>query len=196
MKLRTLALTTVAGLIIAVPLSASAYDYHPSYYNTNPTPEERAQTDSLNQDADRAAAGTISPNDQADYDRQRADYDRNMQDYAAQRAAYSREMARYNYALRWDAFYGSPRFREVVLMPSNDVIGASVRTRNGVYVGRVRDVDYDNGRIERVAVRMNGGGVAWIDADFFRFDRDGDTLVTNLSYNDMRDMTRFRYPRF
>src|SRR5262249_50922339 len=135
-----------------------------SYYNTNPTPAERAQTNQLNNDAANRAQGDADSDDAANQDHraQQNAYDRNRAHYDAQRAAYDRERARYEanrygyrygYGHRWDVFYGYTRFHDLDGLRSGDLLGLPVSTRGGNRVGRIRDVDTGRyGRVVRVSV--------------------------------------------
>lgn len=198
MKLRTFALGTAAALLLAAPALAQQ-----SYYDTNPTPAERAQTNQLNSNAASQAQSDADANATANgnYNAARDTYDRNRADYDAQRAAYDRERARYQadrhgYGHRWDAFYGYARFHDVVGMRSRDLVGLTVNTRGGNRVGRIRDIDVNSdGRVSRVAVSYRDR-VAWIDADDLRYDPETRVVLTDLSRDQIDGMARMRYPRF
>ncbi len=195
--------TALAGtLALAVPAFAQ------NVYHTNPTPAERSQTDTLNAGAaddatdaaDDNAATTATQN--GDYNAARSDYDRKIQENQADRAAYERDRARYHteragYVHRWDAFYGYSRFRDVDRMNSGDLVGLRVNARAGVAVGRIRDVDTDSdGHVTRVAVHLRGGDVAWLDPDDLRFDPAGHVAVTDLTRDQVYDMSHTPSPRF
>ncbi len=210
MKLRALTLGTAAlagTLLLAGPGFAAPSDY----YNTNPTPQERQQTNQLNgaaanqahTDADDSVnAANANDANQANYARDRAAYNRDRDNADAQRAAYERDRARYDAehggpARRWDAFYGYNRFRDVMAMQSRDIMGLNVSTRAGNRVGRVREVDTDpQGRITRVSIGLTGGNRAWVDADDLRFDPSSRALLTDLTRDQVNDMAHMRYPRF
>jgi hypothetical protein len=210
MKLRALTLGS-AALAGTLFLAGAAFAAPNDYYNTNPTPQERQQTDRLNGNAanqahsdadDSVNAANANAANQANYDRDRAAYNRDRADSDAQRAAYEQARARYDaahggYAHRWDAFYGYNRFRDVMAMQSRDIMGLTVSTRGGNRVGRVRDVDTDpRGRITRVSIGLGGGNRAWIDADDLRFDPSSRALLTDLTRDQVNDMAHMRYPRF
>jgi hypothetical protein len=209
MKMRALTLGT-AALAGTLLLAGSAFAEQ-NYYNTNPTPQERQQTDQLNGAAANQARGDADSNaadqntynaDRARYDNDRANYDRDRATADAQRAAYLRDRARYDrdhggYAHRWDAFYGHDRFRDVFAMPTTDLVGLTVTTRGGNRVGRVRDVDTDpSGRVSRISVSIGGGNRAWIDSDDLRFDPGSRALMTDLTRDQVNGMAHMRYPRF
>ncbi len=203
MKLRSLTLGT-AALTATLLLAGAASAAPDDYYNTNPTPQERAQTDQLNGNAANTAHDDANANDAAhgNYDAARSDYDRNRDAYDAQRATYERDRARYDrehggYAHRWNAFYGYSHFRDILAMPSRDLIGLTVSTRGGDRVGRIRDVDTDHaGRITRVAIRLHGNDTAWLDADDLRYDPGTRAVMTDLTRDQVNGMAHMRYPRF
>jgi sporulation protein YlmC with PRC-barrel domain len=210
MKLRAIALGGVSALLLAAPAFAAE-----DYYNTNPTPAEREQTNALNSDAADTAAGAADANAAAsdNYNAARSDYDRDRAKYDAERAAYDAERARYDHdrfsdgryrhdhfdrAHRWEAFYGDGnRFRDVMGMDSSDLKGLRVSSRDGTRVGRIRDVDTDNdGRVVRVAIRTGDRRTAWIDSDDLRYDGDNQTVVTDLSSSQVDGMANMHNPRF
>ena len=201
MKLRTLMLCTAVGtLFVAGPLAAAPSDP----YNTNPTPQERAQTDQLNNAAANQAHGDADA-DAAARARHDADlnaFDRDSDRANADRARYERDRAGYDArnggdARRWNAFFGFDRFRDVTAMPSRDLMGLRVSTRGGSRVGVIGDVDTNRyGRITRVAIRVGGGGIAWVDADDLRFDPRTRVVFTTLSRDDVNGMAHMGNPRF
>jgi hypothetical protein len=201
--------TTLGGAALAgVLLLAGPALAQSNYYNTNPTPEERAQTNQLNSNAadqaQRDADSNASAN--ADFQAKQNAYDRDRADYDAKRAAYDRARERYEadryvrygyYGHRWDAFYGYTRFHDVDRMRSGELLGLRVSTRGGGQVGRIRDVDTNGyGRVTRVLVSVGYDRTAWIDADDLRFDPVTRVVMTNLSRDQIDDMARMRYPRF
>ena len=208
MKLRTLMLCTAVGtLFLAGPLAAAPSDP----YNTNPTPQERAQTDQLNSaaanrahgDADADAAARA--NHDADVDSFNRDNDRANADrarYENDRARYARDRDGYearngNDARRWDAFFGYSRFRDVTAMQSRDLMGLRVSTRDGGRIGVIADVDANRyGRITRVAIRIGGGNMAWVDTNDLRFDPRTRVVYTTLSRDDVGGMAHMGNPRF
>jgi len=190
MTFRATALTgaaLAAILMVGAPASAQR-----SPYTTNPTPEERAQTNQLNTGAAN----------QADYNAARDDYNAKLNAYDAQRAAYDRDRSRYlrdrfGYARRWRVFYGYTRFQDLSRFSESRLIGLQVSTRGGGFVGRVRDVDTNSyGRVIRIAVATSRDRVAWVDADDLRYDPAARIIMTDLSRGQIDDMARMRYPRF
>jgi len=190
-----------AALLFAAPAFAQQ-----SYYDTNPTPAEKAQTEQLNNDA-RTNAGTddrdAAPSqNQRDYDANKAEYDRKMQDYNAQRDQYGRDRARYHaerseYAHNWAVFYGYRDFRVVDAMSGSELVGLRVAARDGVGIGRVRDVDSaPDGRIVRIGIRLDDGNLAWVDSDDLRFNVATRRVMTDLSRGQIDEMSHMHTPRY
>ena len=201
MNLRTLMLCTAMGTLF---LAAPAFADPANPYNTNPTPQERAQTDQLNGNAANQAHSDADADAAArarhDADVNRFNGDSNRAD--ADRARYERDRARYNAdngdrGRRWSVFFGADRFRDLSAMPSRDLIGLRVSTRGGSRIGTIRDVDTDGrGRITRVSIRIGGGNAAWVDADDLRFDPRSRGVFTTLSRDDVNGMAHMHNPRF
>jgi hypothetical protein len=184
MKLRSLALG--GTLLLATPAFAE------SYYDTNPTPQERAQTNALNVAAAGDAAATADA--QQNYNADRAAYDADRARYDADRARYDAEHARFVH--RWDVYYSSDRFRDVEAMHRHEVIDLAVRTQDGDFLGHIRNVDTgSDGRVTRVGVNISGERTAWIDATDLRYDRDNGNAVTDLSRRQVDGMALMRFPR-
>ena len=198
-----------AALLFAAPAFAQQ-----GPYDTNPTPGEKAQTNQLNSnaaanaqgDADTNgsdAAAPVAPNaNDADYAAKKADYDRKMEDYNAQRARYEHDSDRYRaersaYAHHWDVFFGYRGFRDVSGLSSSELIGQPVSARGGARIGRIRAVDADSmDRIARVEVSTGEGRAAWIDADDLRFDPASRAVYTDLTRDQVDDMSHPRLPRY
>ena len=199
MKLRTLMLCTAVGtLFLAGPLAAAPSDP----YNTNPTPQERQQTDQLNGAAANRAHGDADADAaaRAQHDADMGSFNRDSDRANADRARYERDRARYNAdngARRWSAFYGFDRFRDVTAMSSNELTGLRVATRGGSRVGYIRDVDTNRyGRITRVGISVGRDTLAWVATDDLRFDPRTRVVYTTLSRDDVNAMAHLRNPRF
>lgn len=206
MKLRAVTLggAALAAMLFAAPAYADVYA-------TNPTPQERAETDRLNgaaavraqTDADANAAARAQYNaNEAAVQRDRARYEADRARYDAERAAYERNRDRlardgYGDARRWDVFFGASRFRDLGAMRSRDLVGLKVSTRGGARVGYIRDFDTNRyGRITRVAIGVGNGNLAWVDSDDLRFDPMTRVVFTTLSRDQIGTAARMRYPRF
>jgi hypothetical protein len=196
------------AIAAALLLSAPAFAQQ-SYYDTNPTPAEKAQTNQLNNDArdnadadDQDDAAPAPSQNQRDYDAKKAEYDNKMDQYNAQSDQYARDRARYHadradYAHNWAVFYGYRDFRDVNDMSSGELMGLRVSAHDGVNIGRIRDVNRaPNGAIVRVAIRLDDGGVAWVDSDDLRFSPSTRHVMTDLSRGQIDDMSRMHTPRY
>jgi len=100
----TLGSVAIAAKILCVLPASAAYRY-----SHDSTPDERAQTESLNANAaDRARGDNASDAAARDsYNARNADYRGGMADHAARQQAYDRDMARYNSRYRHHHYYGS-----------------------------------------------------------------------------------------
>lgn len=87
----------------------------------------------------------------------------------------------------------------------NDVYDAPQRLSNapvtdasGETVGHVADMDTDgNGRVEAIQVSLNDSDNAVsIPAEEARFDRDGDTVRTDLTWSQIREMSNSQTPSY
>jgi hypothetical protein len=188
MELRThlLSAAALAGALALTPFALAGY------YQTNPTPQDRAATQATSeQSLERTRAATSSDAAaKAKFDAEQAAVMRARARIAAERASYNREMA----ARRWDVFYGHERFRDVMSVPSRRLVGLAVRTHGDNFVGRISDVDAVGAG--RIAVSVRSGGTTWIDARDMRFDPDSGVVYTDLSRDQIGAMTNMRYPRF
>jgi hypothetical protein len=190
-----------AGLLMAAPAMAQS----DRYYNTNPTPDEQAQTNQLNDKAAAQANQTNNVNDaaRADYDASSAEYQQQLDRYRAQQEDYNRARAHYDHdrdahdhhGRSWNAFYGHDNFQDVALMNGDDLIGTAVVDVDGREVGRIRDVDRSQGFL-RVGVRVDGHDIAWIRADHIRFDPDAGVAVTDFTPSEVRNAAVLSHPRF
>jgi multidrug efflux pump subunit AcrA (membrane-fusion protein) len=207
MSFRNILLGGAVSAFLAVPALAEE-----NYYHQNPTPEERAQTQSLNSNAE---SGTVAPAAQATYDAQQAEYMRQQADYQQKRADYEAQRDRYmhqraHYAAQRDAYYvevsGDPwlvptvapppwpdetRLNRlyVVSDPAVELMRAPLVDRDGHWVGRVRDVETDNGYARRVKVYLyRDHRYVWLRPGLLRYDASDGVLFTRLDYRDLRAM--------
>jgi hypothetical protein len=209
MTLRKILLCGAAAALLAVPALAQDTDYR-----QNSTPEERAQTQSLNQNAQ---GGTVSPAAQATYEAQQQQYMQQQQDYRAKRADYRAQRARYetqraHYEAQRGVYYATvsgdpwavptaapPPYPDedrlsplyVVEHPSRDLARAPLVDRDGHWVGRVRDVDTRNGFAHRVKIYLyRDRRYVWLRPSLLRYDASDGVLYTRLDYRDLRDLPR------
>lgn len=207
MSFRKILLGTAAAAFIAAPVAAEE-----NYYHQNPTPEERAQTQTLN---DAAQPGTVPPAAQDTYDaqqqeyqRQQAEYQQKSADYEAQRDRYAAQRA--HYAAQRDAYYAeisgdpwlvptvaAPAWPDEVRLnrlyvisdPARELVRAPIVDGNGHWVGRVRDVETDDGYVRRVKVYLyRDHRYVWVRPSLLRYDASDGVLFTHLDYRDLAEM--------
>ncbi len=222
MKIQHIALAGTAmvaltgAILIASPVfGQDNYPNYPSnYYNTNPTPEERAQTSQLNnqqaEDQGMSAEGQTGVQVQQQNDAAQERYQQQQDQYQAQRQQYENEkdryrdrLAHYYYDRRhpaewWRAHYYSASLDGFYRLPRAELLGREVTERDGLVIGTISDVDrYPDGRVARVRVSLNGGRAAWIDRANLRYDADDRVVFTDLPADDLYDRSRsdFYNPR-
>jgi len=207
MSFRKLLLGTAAAAFIASPVLAEE-----NYYHQNPTPEEQQQTQTLN---NAAQPGTVPPAAQATYDAQQQEYMRQQSDYQAKRADYEAQRDRYanqraHYAAQRDAYYaeisGDPWLEPTVAPPAwpddtrlnrlyvisdpeRELARAPLVDGNGHWVGRVREVETDDGVARRVKVYLyRDHRNVWLRPGQLRYDASDGVLFTHLDYRDLMEM--------
>lgn len=183
-----------------------------NYYHQNPTPQEQAQTQSLN---DAAQQGSVSPTAQAQYDAQQQEYMRQQADYQAKRADYEAQREHYehqraHYAAQRDVYYaevsGDPWLDPtvapppwpdevsltrlyVISDPAHELMRAPLVDGHGHWVGRVRDVETDDGYARRVKVYLyRDHRYVWLRPSLLRYDASDGVLYTHLDRADLVDM--------
>jgi len=190
---RLLGTTAIAATLL---FAAPAYAQR-SPYNTNPTPEERAQTNQLNdqavQDAQTPPMAPVASD--PDFAAKQAEYDRQMRAYNAQKDAYEQARAAYraDHPHRWYVLFGYDNRRVLGNMSGDDLMDLRVRTQQGDTIGHVRSVDTDHGKINRVRVSTGEGTSTWIDADDLRFDPANRVVVTDLTRGEVDTMAHARF---
>jgi hypothetical protein len=203
MNFRTLSLgsAALAGLMLA-----GAPAFAQDGYSHDSTPAERVQTNDLNTNAANRAHSDTATNTTAkdDYDAARAAYERSLNNYDARRAAYDNDRARYDAERhdydrdrmqRWSAFQDRDRYRDVLSFHSADLIGKMVSTRDGLRIGRIRDVNFSSsGQVDRIAVEVRNHRVAWVYADDVRYDPRMRVMLIDLSSDQVDMLARMRQP--
>lgn len=220
MKIRTIVLAGVAGTALAATLAAPSF----AQYAGNPpqysTPEEKAQTQQLNQQGQGGT--TASPSalngqggdvnapsaqnqaNQAQYQSQMDQYAADRARYEAQRRHYERNIHRYDEARFYFTDYPHPypysyddgHLRRLYLIaePSQQLANAPVEGPDGAWVGRVRNVDIaTDGRPRRVEIALNHRVSVWVDPGNLRFDARDHVVFTNLTRADLWDMPGATY---
>jgi hypothetical protein len=199
MRLRSLALGSAAALAIAAFASTSMAEEVPS------SPAERAQTGTLNtQESD--SGGTTEdgqPGNVADaqYKDQMLRYRAEQEQYKGQKDQYQSRLERYEYDRShpsewWSANYDHATLTSFYSIPHHDLIGKEVDGRDGMRLGRIRDVEREqDGQVERVDVALAFNRAAWIDARHLRYDAADQVMFTDVSADELYDGSRDYNPR-
>ncbi|HWA31275.1 MAG TPA: hypothetical protein VG867_09255 [Rhizomicrobium sp.] len=215
MKVKNIVLGGVAAIALAGGFAAPSlaqYAGNPPQYST---PEEKAQTQQLNQQAqDGTTASPAALNGQggdpnapspqnqaaqAQYQAQQAQYQDDMARYRAQHRQYMRDIHRYDearyyftdyphaYPYRYDNAELHPLY--LLAEPSQQLADVPVEGRDGVWVGRVRNVEMglDN-HPRRVEIALNHRVSVWVSPGDLRFDPAHGILFTDLSRADLWNM--------
>jgi hypothetical protein len=199
----------LGGATIAV-LGAPAFAQ--TNYNQNSTPEEQAQTQTLNSGAQ---AGTVSPTAQAAYDQQQQQYQQQQEDYQRQRSDYEAQRGRYqaqreHYAAQRDSYYAeisgdpwavpavaAPAWPDdtrlnhlyVISDPAHELARAPLVDGDDHWVGRVSDVEINDGFARRVKIYLyRDHRYVWVRPSALRYDASSGVLYTRLDYRDLREM--------
>jgi len=169
-------------------------------YTQNPTPQERAQTQQLNDSAaNDATTSTAAVQDQnaanqAQYQAQQDQYQNDRAHYAAQRARYLDERAAFNFdrthpGAWWHERYGRATLDHFYAIPRDELAGLRMVREDGYMVGRITEVmRRDDGKVLRVHVELRDGERAWIDARDVRYDPDDRIVFTDLSAGAIYDL--------
>jgi len=206
MNLKTLALSSAAAL--ALSFGAQAGD---DPYTHNSTPDERAQTQNLNEQAAGQARGdaTVSvtttaadpaaqqqyEDQQQQYQNDKARYDAQQDRYQVQKDIYQAEQAEYYdrshpYAW-WHERYEAATLNHFYDVPRAELIGLRVIREDGFTAGRISDVDKNpDGRVHAVKISLRSGDFAWVKARDLRFDVEDRIVFTDLSVDDIRALAR------
>jgi hypothetical protein len=197
MTLRTLALSSTAALLIgAAPAFADPAAGNP--YTQNPTPQERAQTQQLNNQAsdDAQVAPMPTQSDQAQYQQQQDQYQNDQARYQAQKERYLDERAEYNFDRSHPHAWWHERYERATLnhfydIPRAELIDLRVVRDGGFTLGRIREVDrHPDGRVAAVRIVFRNGDSVWVKAHNLRYDIDDHLVFTDLSYPEIRDLQR------
>ena len=172
---------------------------------THSTPEERAQTETLN---NQAAAGGAEAQDQtgandAQYQAQQQQYHEQQQQYQdqlrrheVQQEHYEDRTATYEnlrarYAAERAAYHRDhwPERHWTMVERDTNPIGERVELIGGDHVGTVIDAAHAaNGNVEALLVRLDNDKVVWIDSRDVRTNRADGVVVTDLRFDDLRHM--------
>ncbi len=201
MKFRNLLLSSAGAFVLTTGLALAQNDP----YTHNPTPEERAQTQQLNDqaqgqaasDADGSAVSQAQYQDQQQqYQDQQQKYQNDQQAYRDQQRNYWDERADYNYDRTHPGDWWHERYERATLnrfydIPRAELIDLRVSTEDGFRVGRIRELDrHDDGRVASVRVEFRDGESAWVRARDLRYDPDDRIVFTDLSLHELREIAR------
>lgn len=202
MKIRNLLLTSAGALVLTTGL-AFAQSNDP--YTHNPTPEERAQTQQLNDqaqgqattDADGSAVSQAQyQQQQQQYQDQQQRYQNDQQAYQSQQQDYWDQRADYNYDRTHPGGWWHDRYERASLnhfydIPRSELIDLRVATEDGFRVGRISELDrHDDGRVATVRIEFRDGESAWIKARDLRYDPDDRIVFTDLTLHELRQIAR------
>ena len=210
MKIRILALSHAAGLLLAGALVATPANAQPV------VPDEDFATRALNAQAatEAAAAARVQAAEQRDRDRA---YQKTLQQHEqvsgqqeavveAQAEAYERELDSYTEAKERherDArvyeetlasreeknfqilTYPDQRLSELSMLEEEELMGKRVQDKAGKNVGTVMEVD-----IPHVVVKLNGGETVRVNSPRLRYDLDTHVVIADMSGSDLEKMPR------
>jgi len=201
MTLKHLALGSAAAFALAAFAGTSFAQQ--SHFTTNSTPEEQAQTGALNskQAIDNGTTESGQPGTVADaqYNAQLLQYQAQQAQYKGQKAQYQNRLERYEYDRShpsdwWNARYDHATLGSFYAVPRHDLIGKEVDERDGLRLGRIRDVERTaDGRVERVDVALNFNRATWIEAANLRYDSNAQVMFTDVSVDELYDSSRDGY---
>ena len=142
---------------------------------------------------------------QQQYDQQMQQYQSEQQDYQNQRRNYDVQRDRYEHNIRWYdqtrwaydyprplAYeYDAPHLVRLYLLaePSQQLADVPIEGPNGMWVGRIRDVETGpGGRPGRIEVALNRRVSIWVSPEHFRFDPRERVAYTDLTRDDLWEM--------
>jgi hypothetical protein len=220
MKTRNIIMGGVAALALAGSFAVPAI----AQYSGNPpqvsTPQEKAQTQQLNaqaqdgttaspqalngQGGDVNAPSAENQARQARYQDQQAQYQQDRARYEAQRRHYEHNIHRYDearfyftdYPHAYPYRYQDAKLTRLYLLaePSQQLANAPVEGPDGKWIGRVRNIEIaGDGRARRVEIALNHRVTVWANPGDFRFDPVNKILYTDLSRADFWNMPGAAY---
>jgi hypothetical protein len=142
---------------------------------------------------------------QQQYDQQMQQYQGQQQDYQNKRSQYEQQKEQYDHNIRWydqtrwnyeypHSFayeYDRPQLTRLYLIaePSQQLADVPIEGPNGVWVGRIRNVETGpDGRPVRIEVALNRRVSVWISPNRLRFDPTERVAFTNLTREDLWQM--------
>jgi len=172
---------------------------------THSTPQEQAQTSTLNSQAaanGAEAQSQTSANDaqyqaqQQQYQQQQQQYQNQLRRHEAQQERYEDRRAMYEnlrarYAAERAAYHRDlwPERHWVMVERDANPVGERVELISGNRVGTVVDTAHAaNGEVEALLVRLDNDKLVWIDNQDVRFNRADGVVMTDLNFDDLRHM--------
>jgi hypothetical protein len=216
MKLRVLAAASglaMSAFLISSPAGAQGSYPTPSgdrvdangMPTTHSTPQEQAQTSTLNGQVAATDGQTQAPaaSNDAQYQAQQQQYQQQQQQYQGQMAehqaaqqSYENRTAMYEtmrtrYAAERAAYHRDlwPERHWVIVERDAKLVGERVELISGNRVGTVVDTAHAaNGDVEALLVRLDNDKVVWIDNQDIRFNRADGVVMTDLRFDDLHHM--------
>jgi hypothetical protein len=153
-------------------------------------------------DQDQSAA---PPDAQQQYNQQMQQYQTQQQDYQNKRQNYDVQRDRYEHNIRWydqtrwaydyptsvGYEYDQPRLMhlDMIAEPSQQLANVPIEGPNGVWVGRIRNVETGpDGRPARIEVALNHRVSVWVNPRRLRFDPNARVAFTSMTREDMWQM--------
>jgi hypothetical protein len=174
---------------------------------THSTPEEKAQTATINNQvaASNAAADAQADANNSNYQAQQQQYQGQQQQYQnqlqrnqAQQERYKDRTAAYEelrtrYAAERAAYHRGiwpDRYVKWVIVERDaNLIGERVELLSGSRVGTVIDTaNTPSGSVEALLVRLDNDKIVWIDTADVRYNRADGIVMTNLESSDLHRM--------
>jgi hypothetical protein len=145
------------------------------------------------------------PDTQQQYNQQMQQYQDQQQDYQNQRQNYDVQRDRYEHNIRWydqsrwaydypraiGYEYDEPRLMrlDMIAEPSQQLASVPIEGPNGVWVGRIRNVETaPDGRPARIEVALNHRVSVWVNPRSIRFDPHARIAFTNMTREDLWQM--------
>jgi hypothetical protein len=174
---------------------------------THSTPEEKAQTATINNQvaASNAAADAQADANNSNYQAQQQQYQGQQQQYQNQlqqnqsqqeryrdrtaayeelRTRYAAERAAYHRGIWPDRYV-----KWVIVERDANLIGERVELLSGSRVGTVIDTaNTPSGNVEALLVRLDNDKIVWIDTADVRYNRADGIVMTNLESSDLHRM--------
>jgi hypothetical protein len=174
--------------------------------NVNGNDESPAALNGAGEDQDTAQAQNAPYGPQGQYNDQMQQYQAQQQQYQDQRSQYENQQRNYDRNLRYyDQAQWSYEYPQayayhynddaqlvrldLLAEPSQQLAQVPVEGPNGVWVGRVRNVETGTGGgLYRIEISLNRRVSVWVDPRDLRFDPDEHVAYTDLTRDELWDM--------